>query len=205
MLKAKTRNTTDLKNAIIIHGKPGKEEFYIAKTFGIKMSKFHWLGWLAKQLRKNGYEVWAPEMPRAYEPDWDKWVAMAQKAAIGPDTLLVGHSCGAGFWIKYLSLNKNLKVGKVILVAPWLDPDGDETAGFFKDYKMDSELVKRTEGIVIFNSDNDMGNVHKSIAQIRGSIKNVKYKEFHKYGHFTYAQMKTKRFPELLKECLENT
>jgi predicted alpha/beta hydrolase family esterase len=190
------------KNAIIVHGKPGKKEFYIARSLGIKLSKFHWLGWLAKQLSRNGYEVWAPEMPRAYQPDWDKWVT--QKAPIGPDTTLVGHSCGGGFWIKYLSLNKKLKVGKVILVAPWIDPDGDETQGFFDDYQMDPNLVKRTKGLVVFNSDNDMGNVHKSVAQIRKNIKDVEYREFRKYGHFTHSQMKSREFPELLQACIND-
>lgn len=166
------------------------------------MSKFHWLGWLQKQLRKRGFEVAGPDMPKPYAPDWDTWVEQVEKSKIGPDTILIGHSCGGGFWVKYLSLHQDLKVGKVILVAPWLDPDGNETKGFFDDYEMDPDLAKRTKGLVIFNSDNDMGNVLKSVATIRKTIKNVQYREFHKYGHFTMLQMKTRRFPELLKECL---
>jgi predicted alpha/beta hydrolase family esterase len=181
---------------------PSKREDRIAKSLGIKASKFHWLGWLGRQLRRNGYEVWAPEMPKPYAPDWDVWVNEVEKAKIGPETTLIGHSCGAGFWVKYLSLNKDIKVGKVILVAPWLDPDGNEASGFFDDFEIDPNLASRTKGLVIFNSDNDMGNVMKSVAEIRQKIKGAQYKEFHKYGHFTVFQMKTRKFPELLDECL---
>lgn len=191
-----------MKNAIIVHGMPSQLEDRIAKSLGIKYSKFHWLGWLGRQLRRNGYEVWAPEMPTPYAPDWEVWVKEVEKAKIGPDTLLVGHSCGGGFWIKYLSLNKDLKVGKVILVAPWIDPDGNEAGDFFKNYKIDPGLTARTKALVIFNSDNDMGNVLKSVATIRQTIKGVQYKEFKNYGHFTVFQMKTTKFPELLAECL---
>jgi len=192
-----------MKNAIIVHGMPSKREDRVAKALGIKYSKFHWLGWLDRQLRHNGYEVWAPEMPHPYKPEYKLWAEQAEKAKIGPDTTLIGHSCGGGFWIKYLSLNKNLKVGRVILVAPWIDPDGDEAEDFFKNYKMDPDLAARTRGLVIFNSDNDMGNVLKSVARIRRTIKNIEYREFHKYGHFTIFQMKTTKFPELLQACLE--
>jgi uncharacterized protein len=192
-----------MKNAIIVHGMPSKREDRIAKALGIKYSKFHWLGWLGRQLRRRGFEVWAPEMPHAYRPEYELWSEQVEKSEIGPDTTLIGHSCGGGFWIKYLSLHKDLKVGKVILVAPWLDPDGNEAGDFFKDFKMDPGLAARTKGLVIFNSDNDMGNVMKSVARIRKTIKNSDYREFKNYGHFTIFTMKTAKFPELLAECLE--
>lgn len=192
-----------MKNAVIVHGMPSKKEDRIAKALGIKYSKFHWLGWLGRKLRRYGYEVWAPEMPHPYRPEYHLWAEQVEKTQIGPHSTLIGHSCGGGFWIKYLSLNKNLKVGKVILVAPWIDPDGDEAGSFFKNYKMDPTLATRTKGLVIFNSDNDMGNVLKSVAAIRQTIKDVRYKEFKNYGHFTVFQMKTTKFPELLEECLK--
>jgi hypothetical protein len=67
---------------------------------------------------------------------------------------------------------------------------------------MDTDLVSRTSGVTLFNSDNDMGNVLKSVAEIRKGIRNIKYREFKNYGHFTYGDMKTTEFPELLKECI---
>lgn len=191
-----------MANAIILHGKPTKDEYYNSKT--LTESKKQWLPWLQKQLMIRDIKADTPEMPRAYDPDWDNWCREVERYDIGPDTILIGHSCGGGFWVKYLSLHKELKVGKVILVAPWIDPDGDETKGFFEGFTPDPKLAERTKGLVIFHSDNDMGNVQKSVAEIRQNIENVKYREFHKYGHFCYEEMGTHEFPELLKEVVES-
>jgi uncharacterized protein len=190
-----------MKNAIILHGKPSREEYYDPNA--PSMSNAHWLPWLQAQLLKNDIAAATPEVPNAYRPDWDTWVKEVERFEIGPETTLVGHSCGAGFWVKYLSIKKDLKVGRVILVAPWLDPDGNEAGDFFKGYEMDRGLAGRTDGLIIFNSDNDMGNVLKSVAAIREGIDSVEYKEFKNHGHFTKSDMKTAEFPELLLECLE--
>ena len=190
-----------MKNAIIVHGMPSQKEDRIAKLLGIKASKFHWLGWLAKQLRKDGYSVWAPEMPKPYAPDWDVWVKEAEKAHIEPKTLLVGHSAGAGFWLRYLSERPNLRVGKVVLVAPWID-EPKKTAPDFFDFKLDKNLVRRTKGLTIFYSDNDMKAVDLSVEKIRKEVKDINFKLLKGYGHFTIFQMRTRKFPQLLSECL---
>lgn len=189
-------------NAIILHGKPTKEEYYDSKL--PSESNRNWLPWLQKQLIIKGIKADTPEMPLAYEPDWETWCREIERCDIGPETILVGHSCGAGFWVKYLSLHKNLRVGKVVLVAPWNDPDGDETKRFFDNYTPDKRLVSRAKSLTIFHSDNDMGNVHKTVAELRKTIDDVKYREFHKYGHFDSDSMGTQEFPELLKETVKN-
>jgi predicted alpha/beta hydrolase family esterase len=190
-----------MKNAVILHGLPTQDEYYSQKL--PSMSNCHWLPWLQKQLMNHDIKADTPEVPKSYEHKWQDWVREVERFEIGPETLLVGHSCGGGFWIKYLSLNKNLKVGKVVLVAPWLDPDGDEAPGFFDGFEIDPELTKRTKGTTIFHSDNDMGNVHKSVAEIREKAGEINYREFHNYGHFCYQDMGTVEFPELLSECLK--
>jgi predicted alpha/beta hydrolase family esterase len=189
-----------MKNAIILHGMPSRQEYYNPEM--PSMSNAHWLPWLQGQLLKKDIAAATPEIPFAFNPEWDVWVREVERYEIGTETILVGHSAGGGFWVKYLSINKNLKVGKVILVAPWLDPDKNEAGEFLRNYEIDSDLTSRTEGIVIFNSDNDMGNVLKSVAVIREKIKDAEYKEFKNYGHFTKGSMKTTEFPELLDECL---
>jgi predicted alpha/beta hydrolase family esterase len=184
-----------MANAIILHGKPLKDEYYDRSYPSV--SNAHWFPWLQKQLLCNEIDAATPEVPHSYEPDWDTWVREVERFEIGLDTILVGHSCGSGFWVRYLSERPELKVGKVILVAPWLDPDGDETGEFFK-FKIDPNLVSRTNGLTIFHSDNDMGNVHKSVAVLRENLKDAAYKEFHNFGHFCMEDMGTTEFPELL-------
>jgi predicted alpha/beta hydrolase family esterase len=187
------------KNVIIVHGRPAKWEYYSRKVLFRPNSKAHWLGWLKEQLKKRGYKVYAPEIPQAYNPQWDKWVREIDKIKIDRETILIGHSCGAGFWLRYLSEHKDLKVAKVILIAPWLDTQRKVTTDFF-DFKLDKNLALRTKGLAIFYSDNDMESIKLTVENIKAELKNVKYKKFHNYGHFTYVDLKTKEFPELLKE-----
>jgi hypothetical protein len=91
------------------------------------------------------------------------------------------------------------------LVAPWLNPEDNprsDTADFFH-FNIDSNIINRTKGITIFNSDNDMPTIHKSVEIIRDKVERINYREFHNYGHFCLEDMKTEEFPELLNEILE--
>jgi predicted alpha/beta hydrolase family esterase len=188
-----------MKNAIILHGKPDKEEYYDPKA--PSMSNAHWIPWLQGQLLKQ--DIWAatPEVPNAYQPDWQLWCKEAERFDITPETIVVGHSCGAGFWLRWLSEHTDVHVAKVILVAPSLGYgwDGDY---FFENFKIDSELVSRTKGITIFNSDNDHEGIQQAVKEIKQQLSGVSYKEFH-LKHFTIGSMKSLEFPELLEECLK--
>lgn len=188
-----------MKRALILHGMPSKKEYYDPDV--LSMSNLHWLPWLQSQLIKRDIQAHTPEIPHSYAPEWPVWRHEIERYEIDEETALVGHSCGAGFWVRYLSENRQLNVGKVILIGPWLDPDGDETDGFFK-FTIDPKLIDRTNGLTIFNSDNDMGNVHKSVAFLREHLPGIGYKEFRRYGHFTHQDMGSKEFPELLEEIL---
>ena len=188
-----------MKNAIILHGKPLKEEYY-DKIYP-SSSNSHWLPWLQKQLLCEDIAAVTPEIPLSYKPEWERWCKEVERFEITPATILVGHSCGGGFWVRYLSEHPELKVSKVVLVAPWLDPDGDETDGMFE-FTIDPAIVSRTQSITIFHADNDMGNVQKSVAMLREQVKDVGYREFHGYGHFCFENMNAIEFPELLQEVL---
>lgn len=107
-----------MKNAIILHGQPSKEEYYDPER--PSMSNAHWIPWLQGQLLKNDIAAATPEVPFAYEPEWELWKQEVERFEITPDTLIVGHSRGGEFWLRYLSENKDLSVGKVVLVAPSL-------------------------------------------------------------------------------------
>lgn len=186
-----------MKNAIILHGGPSKKEYYDPKA--PSMSNAHWLPWLQAQLLKHDIPAATPEVPRSFDRNWQVWLKEVERFDIGPETILVGHSTGAGFWIKYLSINKNLKVDKVILVAPWLDPDHDKTKDFFDDFEIDPDFPSRTKGVTIFNSDNDQESVQKTVKIVRTKVKDLAYREFHSYGHFCIGDLKTTEFPELLE------
>jgi predicted alpha/beta hydrolase family esterase len=190
-----------MKNAIILHGGPGKEEYYDPKA--PSMSNAHWLPWLQGQLLKADIDAATPEVPHSFDRHWPTWNKEFERFDTTPETILIGHSTGSGFIVKYLSIHPKVKVGKVILVAPWLDPDQEHTKNFFNDFEIDSDLVSRTGGVIIFNSDNDQDSVQKTTQILRDKVKSIGYKEFHNYGHFCFKDMKTTEFPELLEECLK--
>ncbi len=159
---------------------------------------------MQRQLLKHEISAATPEVPHSFDRNWEVWNREVERFDIGPETILIGHSTGAGFFVKYLSIHKRLMVDKVILVAPWLDPDREHTKNFFDDFDIDPDLVSRTAGITIFNSDNDQKSVQKTVKILRDKVKNIKYREFHNYGHFCIEDMKTTEFPELLNEVLVN-
>jgi len=190
-----------MKTAIILHGGPSKEEYYDPQA--PSMSNAHWIPWLQGQLLKHDIPTATPEVPNSFDRNWEVWNREVERFDIGPETILIGYSTGAGFFIKYLSLHSQLKVNKVVLVAPWIDPDRELTTNFFDGFELDPDLVSRTAGVVIVNSDNDQESVQKSVRILHEKVTNVGYKEFHNYGHFCYEDMKSSKFPELLKFVLE--
>lgn len=190
-----------MRNAIIVHGTCDKEEYY--STEYPSLSNSHWLPWLQKQLIVKDVSTATPEIPHAYMPDYDVWKSEFERFSVTSETILVGHSCGAGFLVRWLSENKNISVGKVVLVAPWIDPDKSKGLdSTFFNFEMDTSLVLRTRGLTIFNSDNDDESIHQSVKIILEKIPNIKVRDFHSYGHFCLGDMKTDHFPELLEEVL---
>lgn len=189
---------TNKMNAIILHGKPdpGEQEYYNPDL--PSASNSHWLPWLQKQLLVHDVAAQTPEIPNSWKPDYETWRKEFERYDITPNTVLVGHSCGGGFIVRWLSERPDVHVEKVVLVAPWLDPQRTDTIDFF-DFKMDPNLASRTAGFVIFTSDNDTQPVQQSVRTIVETVKNTKLREFHNYGHFCYGDMKTNEFPELLE------
>lgn len=187
-----------MKNAIILHGSPDKDEYYDANV--PSCSNYHWLPWLQKQLLVNEIAAQTPEVPHAFEPHYPTWQREFERFDITPETVLVGHSCGGGFLVRWLSEHKDTRVGKVVLVAPWLDPDRAETTDFF-DFEIDPDLVARTAGLTIFHSDNDMESIQKTVRILREKLTGHSYREFHNHGHFCIEDMPVE-FPELLSEVV---
>lgn len=56
---------------------------------------------------------------------------------------------GAGFWIRYLTENPKVTVDKVVLAAPWLNPDHEYDFDFF-DFEIDQSITDRVGESVIF-------------------------------------------------------
>ena len=190
-----------MKTAILVHGWAHKDEYFEPKY--PTSSNSHWFPWLSKQLMIRDIHTVAVEMPTSYYPEYSKWKKEFERFDINPETILVGHSCGGGFLIRWLSENKDISVSKLILVAPWVgtDPDQPFDETFFK-FEWDENLQSRTNSLIMFSSSNDVKSVKDSEEIIKRKLKNLKVVELENKGHFTLHSLGTVEFPELLEVCL---
>lgn len=188
-----------MKNAIIVHGMPDKEEYY-SSDFP-SASNSHWVPWLQKQLMIHNIKTDTPEMPHAYKPEYDIWKGEFERFEITENTILVGHSCGAGFLVRWLSEHPNITVCKVVLVAPWLNTEHEHDLNFFE-FEIDTAITMRQE-TTIFESTNDDDFVKKSIEYLKNALPNIQIRTFENCGHFCKNDLKTGVFPELLEHILK--
>lgn len=188
-----------MKNAILLHGLPSKDEYYNDQY--PSASNSHWFPWLQKHLMVHGIKADTPEIFHVYDALYEEWVKEVERFDITPTTSLVGHSMGSGFWIRYLSEHPDLAVDKVILVAPWLNIDHERDITFF-DFEIDSTITGRTKKLVIFYSDNDSQGVKLTVELLQRRFPDAEFRLFPGYGHFTLKRMKTDAFPELLDTLL---
>lgn len=192
-----------MKSAILIHGWNTKEEHYDPKK--PTASNDHWFPWLTKQLMMQDIHTVAIEMPNGYYPEYDVWKRELERFEVHEGTILVGHSCGGAFLIRWLSENPDRKVGKVVLVAPWLGL-GFDHAPFdkaFFDFELVRTIAEQTKGLHVFSSANDFPDVVQSVDIIRKKIDDIIYHDFADKAHFTKTDLGTEEFPELLEELLQ--
>jgi predicted alpha/beta hydrolase family esterase len=183
-----------MKNAVIIHGRPEKEEYF--DPVSNSPSNDHWFPWLQKQLLMKGVLAQTPEMPSAYAPDYDEWKSVFELFKIDEDTILIGHSRGGAFLLRWLSEHPSIRVNKVVLVAPSLEPSVSKE---FSIFTLDPQLVERTEGLYVFYSIDDEQDIFESAQMLKSKLPNAVFKEYTDKGHFTLEDLGTNEFPELLE------
>ena len=182
-----------MKTAILIPGMPTKEEYF--NPANAAPSNAHWFAWLQIQLLVKGILTQAIEMPEPYEPVYEKWCSVFEQFKIDEKTILVGHSCGAGFLVRWLSETQK-KVGKVALVAPWLDPEKMLKNGMF-DFEIDGNLASKTESIHLFYSTDDDEQEIVTANLLKEKVPGLLVSEFTDKGHFCLSDLKTEEFPGL--------
>jgi predicted alpha/beta hydrolase family esterase len=181
-----------MKTALIIHGMPGEAEFLDQNT--PSPSNSHWLPWLQKQLLMQDYLAQAPEMPKPYQPNYPAWKETFEQFTLSSESILIGHSCGGGFLLRWLSENP-VQVKRVVIVAPWLDVEGEDCPEFF-DFKIRESLTSETDFHIVA-SDNDRYYIESSVEKIRTILPDAHFHLFPGYGHFLMREMNTIEFPEL--------
>ena len=185
-------------NVIIVHGSNPTEK---GSQEGLPENERHWKSWLKKKLEKRGFSVSNELYPEDWLPSYEKWKVVFEKNKINENSILIGHSAGTAFLLRWLGENKK-KVDKVILVAPSIIRCGKYLKeSNLKNFDIDFSLKKYFNELVMFYSDDDydfiIGSAKKIYSKIGGKLIELKDK-----GHFIEEDMGTKEFPELLGEIL---
>jgi len=184
-------------NCIIVHGSNSTEQ---SSKKSPPENERHWKPWLKKELEKRDINVSNELYPKDWAPSYKEWKKIFEKNNIDENTILLGHSAGGGFLVRWLDETKR-KVKKLILVSPGKSGKARNPAraGLYGEKTIKNISQFASEGIVIFTSDNDIPT-HITGAKEYEKELPAKVIFLRDHGHFTKGDMGTEEFPELLNE-----
>jgi len=194
-----------MKKVIIVHGCPSN----IEKSLSEKTRTYdkHWIPWLKKELKKRGTKVDTPLMPEPWYADYNNWKKEFEKLNVNENSILIGHSCGCAFLVRWLGHTKK-KIKKLILVAPWKIANKEKHKELFEmkkrfyNYDIDNCVKDDIKEIIYFTSNDEEEDGKKSL-KIFYDVLGGKIIELKNHGHYCLSDMGTEEFPELLAEVLK--
>jgi len=86
-------------------------------------------------------------------------------------------------------------------VAPWINTEREVDIDFF-DFKIDKNLLQKTNKLKIFISKDDDIEMIKTVDKLKNEINDLDIEYFENMGHFCLKDMNTREFPELLEYIL---
>ncbi len=181
-------------DVVMIHGCPSDEE----KALNPAMRTYdkHWIPWTKKELEVKGMSVATPLMPEPWNPDYERFKEEFEKTEVDENTVLVGHSCGCAFLVRWLG-ETGKKVEKLILVAPWKIAQKGREKDFY-DYTINPNVKDHVGEIVMFTADNEAEDGKKSLRMFN-EVLDGKVIELLGHEHYTQNDMGTVEFPELIE------
>ena len=185
-----------MKNCIIIHGCPSNSEK--AQDEKTRTHDKHWMPWLKRELGMKGIVTTVPLMPEPWDPVYEKFKVEFEKLTINDATVLIGHSCGCSFLVRWLGESKKT-VDKLILVAPWkIAADVSPKEKDFYEFPIDQSIAERVNEIVIFTSNDEDEDGKEGVKMYHAAL-GGKIIDLQNHGHYTLGDMGTEEFPELLQ------
>lgn len=135
-----------MKRVFLIHGWEGKPNG-------------NWFPYLSLELKANGFEVNAPQMPHAGTPKVTEWLSFLKEYVGKPDkdTYFVGHSLGCIAIARYLeALSPKAKIGGCVFVAGFSGRiNVPEIAEFYSLPFNPDKAKAHSDNFVMIFSDND--------------------------------------------------
>jgi predicted alpha/beta hydrolase family esterase len=187
------------RNAILLHGKPKQEKFENPDLRD--PSDSHWIPWAKHQLNVHGIFAVAPDFPKPYAPKYTVWAREFERHDVTPDTTVIAHSAGAGFILKWLNANGAVELDKLVLVAPWLDPNRNYRPEF--DFGFRRNLQRRMGSITVFHSSLDDGQALASLDIVQRELPDATYFDIPKYGHYMLGNtMESVEFDQLIDHVI---
>lgn len=187
-------------NCIVIHGCPSNVE----KAMNPETRTYdkHWIPWIKRELIARGIPTETPLMPNPWAPEYEAFKKEFEKYHVSENTVLIGHSCGCSFLVRWLGESKR-RVKKLILVAPWKIADGtDPFRKAFYEFPIDGSIRSRVGEIVMFTADNEEEDGKKSLRMFH-DVLDGKIIDLPGKGHYVLSDMKTEQFPELLQAVIQ--
>ena len=187
-----------MANAIICHGVKFKDEF---DKMQIPFCASYWYPWLQQKLIVAGIPTQVPSFTNSWLParNYAADVDILQRQIINEKTILIGHSCGGGLLVKYLSENPEIKIGHLVLVAPWIDVL-HQFPEYFNGFSPDPKLSDRMKTIDLFYSTDDhYGDlILKGCDKLQDLYPNMRVHKFSDKSHFSGNMH---QFPEMWNLC----
>jgi predicted alpha/beta hydrolase family esterase len=178
-----------MKKVIFIH-------WYAPKEMCEKLEALNviwWYWWLQEKLKEKWYKVFNPLVKNLWEWNYDNWKKEFEKLDYDEDTIIVAHSAGVAFIVRFLwEINK--KINKLILVAPAKIIWEDKTLEKFYDFEINNNLKNNIKKVKIFVSQDDEERHNKSALIYKEKL-NWDLQIFKNKGHFILE-----KFEEILKE-----
>jgi len=193
------------KQVILIHGGSTFDTYkdYLAFLNNLKIDlnrykRTKWSDSLRQELG-NKFDVLLPKMPNPMNAKYDEWKILFKKISflLDNNVILIGHSLGAIFLVKYLSENKfPKKILATLLVSPPYDDEGlEDSLGDFVLSKNLDKLNKQGGKIFIYQSKDDLVVPYSHLKKYKKALPSVIIREFKKRGHFDQL-----KFNELIKD-----
>jgi pimeloyl-ACP methyl ester carboxylesterase len=184
-----------MSRVILMHG--GYDEPDYRSHALPSASNRQWLPWVQNRLLAAGYDAQTPEVFRSYAFDYDGWRREFERH-VDDEMSLVGHSTGAGFFLRWLSENPSVHIDKLVLVAPYIDPFGAHIVDGFFDFELGDDIETRVNEFHIFHSADDMPEIVASVDRLLSAYQMAAEHRYEYMGHFTTESMGTDSFVDLV-------
>lgn len=158
----------------------------------LREGKKDWKGTLREALGEK-YEVIQPSMPNKQNARYEEWRIWFEKFIpyLQDELVLVGHSMGGIFLVKYLTENEFPKkvLATFLVAAPFDDKDIQEPIGDFKLPEKTDGFKKKVGKVFLYHSEDDPVVPFVDLEKYKKELPDATVRIFKNRGHFTQEEL----------------